>query len=175
MMRRISTPAELRLIAILLAALLALTAGCASNNAPSADTDAGTEGGFDDGMMDDANSGMDDARMSASDVMLPAVYFDLDSTEIRSEFRSGLEAGAMGLKDSGATVLIEGHCDERGSEEYNFALGERRAGAVRKYLFNLGVPMAQMTVVSYGEAQPAQSGRGESVWRLNRRADFRVR
>lgn len=174
-MRRISTPAELRLIAILLTALLAFAAGCASNNAPSADTDAGTEGGFNDGMMDDASSGMDDARMSAADVSLPVVYFDLDSSEIRGEYRSGLESGAMALKESGATVLIEGHCDERGSEEYNFALGERRAGAVRKYLFNLGVPMGQMTVVSYGEAQPAQSGRGESAWRLNRRAEFRVR
>jgi peptidoglycan-associated lipoprotein len=175
MMRRISTPAELRLIAILLAALLAFTAGCASNNAPTADPDAGTDSEFNDGM-DDANSGMmDEMRMTAADVRFPAVYFDLDSTDIRSEFRTGLEAGALALNESGATVVIEGHCDERGSEEYNFALGERRAGAVRKYLFNLGVPMSQMTIVSYGETRPAQSGRTESAYRLNRRAEFRVR
>ena len=177
-MRRISTPAELRLIAILLAALLAFTAGCASNNAPTADPDAGTDSEFSDGMndgMDDANSGMDEMRMTAADVRFPAVYFDLDSTDIRSEFRTGLEAGALALNESGATVVIEGNCDERGSEEYNFALGERRAGAVRKYLFNLGVPMSQMTVVSYGETRPAQSGRTEDAYRLNRRAEFRVR
>ncbi len=173
-MRRISTPAELRLIAILLTALLAFTAGCASNNAPTADSGAVTDSEFNDGM-DDANSGMDEMRMAAADVRFPAVYFDLDSTDIRSEFRTGLEAGALALNESGATVVIEGNCDERGSEEYNFALGERRAGAVRKYLFNLGVPMSQMTIVSYGETKPAQSGRTESAYQLNRRAEFRVR
>ena len=174
-MRRIFTGAELRLTTILLAVLLAFGAGCASKNAPTAD-DArpATDSEFNDGM-DDGKSAMDDMRMSASDVNLPSVYFDLDSTEIRSEYRGALESGATGLKQSRATVVIAGHCDERGSEEYNFALGERRAGAVRKYLFNLGVPMDQMTIVSYGEAQPAQSGRGDSAWRLNRRAEFKVR
>lgn len=173
-MRQIFSPAGIRLVVILLTALLTLTAGCASNNAPTADTEFDTDSEFSDGM-NDANAVMEEPRMMASDVNLPAIYFALDSTEIRGEFRSGLEVGAMGLKESGASVTIEGHCDERGSEEYNFALGERRAGAVRKYLFNLGVPMNQMTVVSYGEAQPAQSGRGESAWRLNRRAEFKVR
>jgi peptidoglycan-associated lipoprotein len=103
------------------------------------------------------------------------VYFDLDKSEIRSEFGPMLRSAADELKDTGASVVIEGHCDERGSEEYNIALGERRAVAVRKYLYNLGVPMAQMSVISYGEARPAVSGTGETAWQLNRRAEFKVR
>jgi peptidoglycan-associated lipoprotein len=106
---------------------------------------------------------------------MPAIYFDLDKSEIRSEFRNSLAAGARSIKDADARVVIAGHCDERGSEEYNFALGERRAGAVRKYLYNLGVPMGQMTIVSYGETQPAVKGRGEAAWRMNRRAEFKLR
>ena len=174
-MRRISTPADFRLIAIVLTALLAITAGCASNNAPVPE-DVPTDTEFSDGMMeDDGSAAMQDTRMTAADVNLPPIYFALDSSEIRSEFRGALEQGAAALNESGATVLIEGHCDERGSEEYNMALGERRAGAVRKYLANLGVPNSQMSIVSYGEVRPAVSGSTESAWRMNRRAEFRVR
>jgi peptidoglycan-associated lipoprotein len=173
-MRRISIPTDFRLIAILLTTLLALTAaGCASNNAPTADTEAPTDTEFSDGM----GGGMEveEVEVDVTEIDLPPVYFDLDSTEIKREFQSALQAGAMALKESGASIVIEGNCDERGSEEYNFALGERRAGAVRKYLFNLGVPMGQMTIVSYGDTRPAVKGTGEKVWRMNRRADFRVR
>lgn len=170
-MRRISIPTDFRLIAILLTTLLALTAGCASTTAPTPDADAPTDTEFSDGM----DVEVEEVQVDVVEIDLPPVYFALDSTDIRAEYRGALEAGAMALKQSGASVVIEGHCDERGSEEYNYALGERRAGAVRKYLFNLGVPMGQMTVISYGEAQPAVRGTGESVWRMNRRADFRVR
>ena len=86
-----------------------------------------------------------------------------------------LQGAADALRESGASVTIEGHCDERGSEEYNVALGERRANAVRSYLYNLGVPNGQMSVVSYGEARPAVNGTGETAWQLNRRAQFVVR
>ena len=71
--------------------------------------------------------------------------------------------------------MIEGHADERGSEEYNLALGERRAEAVRKYLAALGVPSSQMRIVSYGESRPAVTGHDESAWGLNRRAEFSTR
>ncbi len=176
-MRRTSNPARHRLIAVLLAALLAFVAGCASNNVPVEDTPDMLDSEFSDGSDSPPvpDTSVQDTRISAADIRIPAVYFDLDRSEIRAEFRNVLSAGAGAIKDSGATVVIAGHCDERGSEEYNFALGERRAGAVRKYLYNLGVPMAQMTIVSYGEAQPAMSGRGEGVWRLNRRAEFKLR
>jgi peptidoglycan-associated lipoprotein len=175
MIRRISTPAELRWTAILLAALLAFSAGCASKTAPVEETE-GTDSEFSDGADSRVpDTSAQDTRISAADVRIPPVYFDLDKSDIRSEYTEVLEAGSMALKESAATVVIEGHTDERGSEEYNFALGERRAGAVRKYLYNMGVPMSQMTVISYGEARPAVSGRGETAWQLNRRAEFKVR
>jgi peptidoglycan-associated lipoprotein len=179
MMRRTSNPASHRLITVLLAALLAFAAGCASKNVPVEDAEDTMDSEFSDGSDSTTtpvpDSSGQDTRVSAVDIRIPAIYFDYDESEIRSEFRTALSAGARSIKDADATVLISGHCDERGSEEYNFALGERRAGAVRKYLYNLGVPLGQMTIVSYGETRPAVKGRGEGAWRLNRRAEFKLR
>jgi peptidoglycan-associated lipoprotein len=164
-------------MAILLAVLLAFAAGCASTPEPEDEAMDEVDSEF-----DDASGGamMSETEVVETDVSMPSftiapVYFDLDKSEIRSEFGPMLRGAADELKDTGASVVIEGHCDERGSEEYNIALGERRAVAVRKYLYNLGVPMAQMSVISYGEARPAVSGTGETAWQLNRRAEFKVR
>ncbi len=118
---------------------------------------------------------MRDTRASAANVSISPIYFDLDESRVKDEFASILRAGAEALRESGASVTIEGHCDERGSDEYNLALGERRANAVRTYLYNLGVPNGQMTIVSYGEARPAVKGTGETAYQLNRRAQFVVR
>ena len=71
-------------------------------------------------------------------------------------------------------VVIEGHCDERGTEEYNLALGERRARAAYEFLMNLGIPASQMEMVSFGKLHPAVSGGGESAWSKNRRDEFKV-
>ena len=177
-MRRTSNLARQRLIAVLLTALLGFAVGCATENVPVEDSPPDTtDSEFSDGSDSTRvpEPVVEDTRISAADIRMPAIYFDLDKSEIRSEFRNALSAGAGAIKDANATVVIAGHCDERGSEEYNFALGERRASAVRKYLYNLGVPMGQMSIVSYGEAQPAVRGRGEGAWRLNRRAEFKLR
>ena len=174
MMRRISISADLRWVAIFLAVLLAFAAGCASTPEPVEDVIVETE-------FDDASSSMgsqsevEDVEVAVISLNIAPVYFDFDRSDIRSEFAPILRAAAAELVDLRATVVIEGHTDERGSDDYNIALGERRAGAVRKYLYNLGVPMAQMSIVSYGEAKPAVSGTGETAWALNRRANFRVR
>jgi peptidoglycan-associated lipoprotein len=72
-------------------------------------------------------------------------------------------------------LVIEGHCDERGTEEYNLALGDRRAQAAQDYLVNLGVTPAQLAGISYGEERPFSQGHDEGAWRLNRRAHFVVR
>jgi len=176
MMRRISNSTELRLIPILLAALLAFAAGCASKNQPVEEVDVEVDSEFSDGSMDPSSTRDTMVAVEVDvDLEVSPVYFDFDSYEIRREFGPMLRAAAEALKDAGASVLIAGHTDDRGSEEYNLALGERRAGAVRKYLYNLGVPMGQMSIVSYGEAQPAVSGSGESVWALNRRAELNLR
>ncbi len=179
MMRRFSVPAGFRLIPILLVTALAFLAGCASTDQPVEEPDAGMDSEFSDGSADTSvpDSRARDTAVSDAlrDIDIAPVYFDFDSYEIRKEFGDVLRTAARALKQSDANVVIEGHTDERGSDEYNMALGERRAAAVRKYLYNLGVPMKQMSIVSYGEAQPAVAGSGERVWQLNRRAEFSVR
>ena len=72
------------------------------------------------------------------------------------------------------TLTLQGNCDERGSEEYNLALGERRAASVKKYLVDLGVPSSRLKTVSFGESKPAVPGHDESAWKWNRRVDFGV-
>jgi peptidoglycan-associated lipoprotein len=106
-------------------------------------------------------------------VKYDAVLFDYDSAQIRESERSKLEAVADYLKkNADVGVIVEGNCDERGSAEYNLALGERRALAVRAYLVGLGIDGANLQTKSYGEERPANPGHDESAWRLNRRSDF---
>ncbi|MBM4384396.1 MAG: peptidoglycan-associated lipoprotein Pal [Deltaproteobacteria bacterium] len=104
---------------------------------------------------------------------LDAVYFDYDQSVIRDDQKATLASNATAIKNmSLGRVVVEGHCDERGSDEYNLALGERRANAVKQYLADSGVS-ATIDTVSYGEAQPAVQGSDESAWRMNRRAEFK--
>lgn len=114
-------------------------------------------------------------QRTAADLRLATAYFDFDRSEIRNDMRDVLKANAEELKGTDFVVVIEGHADERGSEEYNLALGERRAEAVRRYLSALGVSNSQMRIVSYGESKPAAMGSDERAWSLNRRAEFRAR
>jgi peptidoglycan-associated lipoprotein len=101
------------------------------------------------------------------------VYFEYDKSDIREDARAALRQNADKLNAGNyGTVTIEGHCDERGSTEYNLALGERRANAVKRYLVDLGVPANNLRTVSFGEERPAVQGHDESAWRYNRRADF---
>jgi len=106
---------------------------------------------------------------------LTDVYFDLDRSEIRDDARAGLQKDADWMKRWTSTqVTIEGHCDSRGSSEYNLALGSRRATAVKDYLANLGVPATRLTVVSKGKEQLFCTEETESCWQQNRRGHFLV-
>lgn len=99
------------------------------------------------------------------------IYFDFDRSEIRGEFAELLAAHADYLvKNPGVKVRLEGHADERGTPEYNIALGERRAKAVQKYLMSLGVMASQLNTVSYGEEMPLVAAHTEEAWAKNRRA-----
>ena len=99
------------------------------------------------------------------------VYFDFDRSEIKPEFEGVIKGNAKVLMDNpGAKVVIEGHCDERGTNEYNMALGERRAQAVREALIAAGVTAGQVSTISRGEEEPAASGHDESAWSQNRRS-----
>lgn len=98
-------------------------------------------------------------------------YFDFDRSELKPRARTLLAGHARYLRDNpGARLTIEGHCDERGTREYNLALGERRATAVRSYLQSLGVRSSQLSTVSFGEERPVDPGHTESAWAKNRRA-----
>jgi peptidoglycan-associated lipoprotein len=102
-------------------------------------------------------------------------FFDFDSYVLREDARQALDTNAKVLRDNAVvTVTIEGHCDERGTAEYNQALGERRAQAAREYLVNAGVPTGRITVISYGKERPFDAGHDEAAWAQNRRAHFVV-
>jgi peptidoglycan-associated lipoprotein len=103
------------------------------------------------------------------------VFFDYDDSSIRDDSKSLLDAKIPLLRQyGGVTIVVEGHADERGSTEYNLALGTRRAVAVMDYLTGFGINASRFRTFSYGEERPLAQGEGESVWARNRRAEFRV-
>ena len=107
---------------------------------------------------------------------LQTIYFDYDSTVLKPAAKAKLERGAEWLRQKpNVNVQIEGHCDERGTNEYNLALGERRALSARRYLVSLGVSQGRIFTISYGEEKPAREGHDESAWKFNRRAEFGIR
>ena len=104
-----------------------------------------------------------------------SIYFDFDKSFIKLEYRAVLQTKAEFLKDyPNANIRIEGNCDERGTNEYNLALGERRANSAAKYLVSLGIPSERIEAISYGEERPLTSGQGGGAWAQNRRDDFTV-
>jgi peptidoglycan-associated lipoprotein len=107
---------------------------------------------------------------------LKEVYFDFDKYDIRPEDAKTLDTNATWLKSNGDNlVLIEGHCDERGTNEYNLALGERRAKATMNYLVSQGIQANRITIISYGEERPVCTEKTEACWAKNRRANFLVK
>lgn len=113
------------------------------------------------------------AKTAKRDVGLQRIHFDFDRSNIKSEYQPVLKSNAAWLQDHGNTnVTIEGHCDERGSIEYNIALGDRRANSAKRYLMNLGIPSSRMSTISYGKERPLCTQRTESCWWQNRRDEF---
>jgi len=106
---------------------------------------------------------------------LDKIYFDFDSANLTDADRATLVKNADALrKMAGAKVRIEGNCDERGSDEYNLALGEKRAEAARKYLVAMGIDPSRLSTISYGKEKPADPGHNETAWAKNRRDEFVV-
>jgi peptidoglycan-associated lipoprotein len=165
-------------IAVLGFAAALVVAGCSKKSTD----EEGLEGGsgdseFSDGTGSGSGSGSDSAMSEPERVReLGSVYFDYDSASIRDDARTTLKANSQAIMSHSEwkTVTLEGHTDERGSEEYNLALGERRANAAMQYLVDLGVPTGRMITVSFGEGSPAVQGHDESAWRWNRRVEFKV-
>jgi peptidoglycan-associated lipoprotein len=104
------------------------------------------------------------------------IHFDFDSAQLSSMAKLLIKEKAEWLgTNSAVAVVIEGHCDERGTTDYNIALGERRAIAVKNYLVNLGISGSRLTTVSFGEERPLDSGTSEAAYRKNRRAQFVIK
>jgi len=168
-------------LALVVLFLVSGIVGCASTPPPSeegtvsqadmsqqADVKPAADTGQDTMQSETVPSHMDLAGMSN-------IYFDFDQFTLSAEARKTLADNAKYLKaNSGTQVVVEGHCDERGSDEYNLALGESRALAAKNYLVSLGVNAQQLSVISYGEEKPAAMGSNEEAWAKNRRAEFKA-
>lgn len=108
-----------------------------------------------------------------SPLSVRTIYFDFDSIDIRSEYIEVLRAHGQYLSENpNVKILIEGHCDERGTREYNLALGERRSHMIKRFIMAEGVADAQLDGLSYGEERPVDPGEGEGAWAQNRRAEI---
>lgn len=107
------------------------------------------------------------------DLNLQNIYFDYDKSGIRPDAREILKANAeIFTKNSSSKIVVEGHCDERGTAEYNMALGERRAQEAKQYLVNLGIDASRIETISYGKERPLDNRSIEEAWAQNRRAQF---
>ncbi|HJA75902.1 MAG TPA: peptidoglycan-associated lipoprotein Pal [Candidatus Desulfovibrio gallistercoris] len=148
--------------ALILALVMALAAGfgCAKKTS-------------DEGSLSDDMS--PEMRAAIQQITDGRVLFAFDKFDIKPEYKEMLKAKADLMKQfPSVRVRIEGNCDERGTQEYNLALGERRARAAYEYLVMLGVSPSQLEMISYGKENPAVQGTGEAVWSQNRRDDFTV-
>lgn len=152
-----------------LACFLLLGAGCSSKKIEPVQPQA-------EGLVDMALPTLTgEARVAAEELTNAKIYFAYDKFDIQPESRRVLARKAELLKRyPQIKVSIQGHCDERGTEEYNLALGERRARAAQEFLVFSGVNPTQIELISYGKLRPAAQGSGESVWALNRRDEFIV-
>lgn len=168
-------------LAILGFAAALLLAGCQStpSESDSASSDASASNGTgSDSSLSQENLGSADpgTQEDLEQRIGDRVFFDFDSSSVRQDQRRTVELLAEWLQRyDNVQLSIEGHADERGTREYNLALGERRANAVEEMLISLGVPESRLRTISYGKERPAELGSNEEAWAANRRAEFVVR
>ncbi|HJS76682.1 MAG TPA: peptidoglycan-associated lipoprotein Pal [Burkholderiales bacterium] len=152
------------------------SAGTPSSGKPSASTSTGSPSGGQVGSRSATTSGPGAASGMQGPDMKRSVYYEFDKYDVKPEYRALVESHARWLKaNPQAKLVIEGNADERGSREYNVALGQRRAESVTKMLTLLGAKPDQIEAVSWGEEKPRSGGHDESSWSENRRADFASR
>lgn len=165
---------------IVLVFCLAMAGGCSKkvSSTPAGATAAGDGSGAQGGLTAEqleAQRLAELQRQAIEKIGADKIYFAFDSNELTQESRQILTEKAELLKANPAlSLLVEGHCDERGTNEYNLALGERRARAAYEFLVLLGVDSSKMQIISYGEEYPAVQGSNEAAWAKNRRAEFKA-
>lgn len=168
---------HLRLIVPILCCSLVLgfTSGCANKKGQGAGGMGGVDGDYVSGTpLPDRQEGVSFLSNNVDKSQFTPVYFGFDSYSVEGSEMDKIELVSESLRGSGSTVIIAGFTDERGTEEYNRTLGERRAQAVREALIGRGVDAGKLQTVSFGEEMPADGGSGESAWAANRRAEFGV-
>ena len=163
-------------IAASMSLALALAAGCgAKQKASSTSTASATPAASrqTQSPQGDEHGGSAGVKQGQKTVRFTPVYFDYDSAVISENSRGNLDQIADHLaRDTDATLQVEGHCDERGTTEYNIGLGERRARAIRDYLARLGVAQERIATISFGKERPAVQGNDEIAWSKNRRGEL---
>ncbi len=165
---------KIKLLSAIFAATLLV--GCASTD--TSDDDAAAAAAAEQAAAEAAamKAAEDEAARKAAEAaanLQTIFYFDFDQATLSAETRAALDAQVAVLKDSNAKVRLEGHADERGTREYNMALGERRANAIANYLIINGVARYRVETVSYGEERPVASGSGDAAWSQNRRVELK--
>ena len=146
-----------------------------SQSGGAAGADIGTVLGQDGKPATELKFDQDPNYTRCTDVDFMPVYFAFDASNLKDSELAKIEAVAQHLQANPTrVVMVEGNCDERGSNEYNLTLGELRAGSVRDYLLRLGIAAERVQTKSYGEEKPAVAGSGESVWSKNRRGEFAI-
>jgi peptidoglycan-associated lipoprotein len=157
---------------MVLSVMLALAVThCSKKDVTDGSGDAGAADMGASAAADDSASAGDAGGMQSAD--LRPIYFEFDSYRLTNGARKILKANAAWLKSNASvSVQIEGHCDERGTPEYNLALGERRANAAKEYLIAQGIDASRVSVISYGEERPVDPGHDEAAWAKNRRAEM---
>jgi peptidoglycan-associated lipoprotein len=173
---------------IVVATVLLLTAGCAKKSAPV--SEASTQMGASGPSAEELRAREEAERRrriaesqlasrptgaASGTLVMDTVYFEFDQATLSDEAKETLVRNAEWLRaNPNARVQVEGNADERGTNEYNLALGEHRAAAVKGYLSSLGIDSVRLVVISYGEERPADTGHGEDAWSRNRRVDFKA-
>ncbi len=171
---------KLGLLGLVMLMLLVAAGGCSKkvSSTPGGDSAAGSSSGSQGGLTAEqleAQRLAELQRQAIEKIGADKIYFAFDSNELSQESRAILQEKADLLKANPAlSLLIEGHCDERGTEEYNRALGERRARAAYEFLVLLGVESSRLQIISYGEEYPAVQGSNEAAWSKNRRDEFKA-
>lgn len=159
---------KLALLALLGAAFLSGCATTGSNQSTTLDNDSVRTGQIAESSLEQSGSSMDEYNQLDT-----VFYFDFDKAILRAESRTALAAHAAQLVESPRAIRLLGHADERGSREYNIALGERRANSVKEFLVMQGVAGNLIEVISYGEERPAVFASNEESWGLNRRVELK--
>jgi len=163
-------------IHLLCISLLACSLGACKKGNKTGDQYAGVDGDYVNGtpLPDRPGDGASFMSSNVDKSQFQPVYFGFDSAEVSSSESGKLDSVASFLKSGSSTVILAGFTDERGTEEYNRSLGERRAQAVRNYLISAGASGSKIQTVSFGEEMPASSGSGEEAWSQNRRTEIGV-